>query len=154
MSMCTSGRHKMEGEPRCKACRSEREKAKRAALSTAVTPGTPDLLTDMPPVEVLNGAVCAPEVARLFDPVTREEQHKDSYLATVQRVDLAKRICSVCPVRLLCLADALEHRRIGVFGGQYLSPSTHVKRAKAQGSPPITAESFAANTETREEITI
>lgn len=133
----------MEGEPRCKACRSEREKKKRAALSTVVPAPDADLLTDMPPVEVLDGAACSPATAELFDPISRPDQLKGNYQSTLKRVESAMDICYTCPVRLLCLADAYEHKRIGVFGGEYISPASHIKRAKSANQ----------NTETRE-ITI
>lgn len=129
---CTSGKHPMvSGEPRCAACRSERDKARRAKIAHDID--TAPLLSDMPSKEILDGAVCGPATAKLFDPIKRDDQLKGAYQATLQRVESAMDICYTCPVRSLCLADAYAHRRVGVFGGEYLSPASHSKQAKHAG---------------------
>lgn len=124
---CTSGRHPMvDGEPRCKECRSERDKARRARAGSVAELGAM-LVNSLPPKGVLDGAACSPDTARLFDPITRGEQLGGAYPSTVQRVEDAKAICAACPVRAACLTDAMAHRRVGVFGGQYVSPAMHTK---------------------------
>jgi hypothetical protein len=124
---CTSGRHPMqEGEPRCRECRAERDKARRARTGSVTALGAV-LANSLPPKGVLDGAACGPATAKMFDPITRGEQLGGAYPSTVQRVEDAKAICAACPVRAACLTDAYAHRRVGVFGGVYVSPAMHTK---------------------------
>lgn len=42
----------------------------------------------------------------------------------------AKKICSQCPVRLICLADALRRRESGVWGGTTEDERKNIIRSK------------------------
>ena len=51
-------------------------------------------------------------------------------------VELAKSLCSDCPVRTACLAGALERREPwGVWGGQLLVQGAIVARKRPRGRP-------------------
>ena len=51
-------------------------------------------------------------------------------------VELAKSLCSDCPVRAACLAGALERREPwGVWGGQLLVQGAIVARKRPRGRP-------------------
>lgn len=51
-------------------------------------------------------------------------------------VELAKSLCQTCPVRLECLAGALERREPwGVWGGQLLVSGEIVARKRPRGRP-------------------
>ncbi|GAB3687863.1 WhiB family transcriptional regulator [Angustibacter aerolatus] len=51
-------------------------------------------------------------------------------------VELAKALCSDCPVRAACLAGALERREPwGVWGGQLLVQGAVVARKRPRGRP-------------------
>jgi WhiB family transcriptional regulator, redox-sensing transcriptional regulator len=55
-------------------------------------------------------------------------------------VELAKSLCSTCPVRAECLAGALERREPwGVWGGQLLVAGVVVPRKRPRGRPPKTS---------------
>jgi WhiB family redox-sensing transcriptional regulator len=58
-------------------------------------------------------------------------------------VDRAKAICHDCPVRLQCLAGALERREPwGVWGGEYVADGAIVANKRPRGRPrkqPIAA---------------
>lgn len=43
----------------------------------------------------------------------------------------AKRLCAACPVREACLAVALEHRELGVWGGTTEAERARMRRPKA-----------------------
>jgi WhiB family transcriptional regulator, redox-sensing transcriptional regulator len=51
-------------------------------------------------------------------------------------VELAKSLCQPCPVRMECLAGALERREPwGVWGGQLLVTGAIVPRKRPRGRP-------------------
>lgn len=51
-------------------------------------------------------------------------------------VELAKSLCGQCPVRVPCLAGALERREpCGVWGGQLLVQGEVVARKRPRGRP-------------------
>lgn len=51
-------------------------------------------------------------------------------------VELAKALCGTCPVRLECLASALERREPwGVWGGELLLSGTVIPRKRPRGRP-------------------
>ncbi|GAB3207836.1 WhiB family transcriptional regulator [Marinactinospora thermotolerans] len=60
-------------------------------------------------------------------------------------VEAAKAVCSDCPVREQCLADALERREPwGVWGGQLLVAGQVVARKRPRGRPRKDAQPVAA----------
>lgn len=79
------------------------------------------------PAVVLDGAACSPATADLFDPADASGRLT---AAERDRIAQAKAICSRCPVLDACRADAIEQKRVGVWGGVYLSASTYVKSRK------------------------
>lgn len=110
--LCDNGLHpRVVGDRACRACRADRE------------PITFKLI-GAPSLEVLDGAACRPHEARLFDAMERGENGKPEAL---DRIEQAKAICWSCPVQAECMADAVKWRRIGVFGGEYLSTSWYAK---------------------------
>jgi WhiB family redox-sensing transcriptional regulator len=51
-------------------------------------------------------------------------------------VEFAKTLCHTCPVRLLCLAGALErHEPWGVWGGEWFVAGAVVPRKRPRGRP-------------------
>ena len=51
-------------------------------------------------------------------------------------VEFAKTLCGMCPVRMQCLAGALErHEPWGVWGGQLLVQGAVVARKRPRGRP-------------------
>jgi hypothetical protein len=60
-----------------------------------------------------------------------------------QNPTAAKRVCAVCPVRAVCLADAIERREPhGVCGG--MTPNERKAYARAQQSVRRSNERWAA----------
>lgn len=52
-------------------------------------------------------------------------------------VELAKTLCRTCPVRVECLAGALDRREPwGVWGGELLVSGAVVARKRPRGRPP------------------
>jgi hypothetical protein len=78
------------------------------------------------PAVVLDGAVCSPATADLFDPKDAAETRA----AAADRHAQAKALCRRCPVLEACLADALAQRRVGVWGGQNLYPELYAQLKK------------------------
>lgn len=78
------------------------------------------------PAEVLAGAVCSPATAELFDPKDADETRAEA----ANRHAQAKALCRRCPVMEACLADALKHLRVGVWGGQNLYPELYAQLKK------------------------
>jgi hypothetical protein len=72
--------------------------------------------SDMPLAEILDGAVCSPEVADLFDVGAPKYAKADENV----RHAAAKALCRRCPVADACFADAYAHRSMGVYGGRVL----------------------------------
>lgn len=111
-SLCRAGKHtRVKGTVRCDLCRQERDRARSWSVPAAV----------LPPVEVLDGAVCSPFTAWLFEPLVRHEREAS------ERIAGAKVICAGCPVAELCLADGLKHNRLGVYGGVLLTTAHYRK---------------------------
>jgi WhiB family redox-sensing transcriptional regulator len=51
-------------------------------------------------------------------------------------VERAKALCQECPVRLVCLADALERREPwGVWGGELFDQGVVIPRKRPRGRP-------------------
>jgi WhiB family redox-sensing transcriptional regulator len=51
-------------------------------------------------------------------------------------VERAKALCQACPVRLVCLADALERREPwGVWGGELFDQGVVIPRKRPRGRP-------------------
>lgn len=123
---CGRGLHELVGG-KCRPCQLEYQKQRRAAGPVIV------ILKDMPPKQVLLAAACTLADSALFDPITREEQEDPALYPLISvRMAAAGAICQDCPVRAECLADALDRRRLGFYGGQYLSPKTYSPRQVTQ----------------------
>jgi hypothetical protein len=116
--------------PECRKLTSARNKvtynAKKEAEAKAAEARSAaelkELLTryPVPSGAILEGAVCRPDQAQLFDPITRDEQGAIGTRAIVDRLITARIICAGCPVREMCLADAVQNERSGVYGGKYV----------------------------------
>lgn len=110
--------------------RTRREAAKKPMRGTprkgiSQPPRLP--IGSIPPDEVLNGALCGPATAALFDPMERGDELRGP-ASERQRIAKAQAICATCPVWDLCRADAVANKRLGVYGGTYLSPKYYEKR--------------------------
>lgn len=134
---CRSGRHTIPANVMgCPDC--ERERKAAAPKAPAVRPvggqrGVPveklaRYFGTIPPDEVLDGAVCEPEFAYLFDPVEKQGRPTAGDRA---RLDTAREVCARCPVQEACLAYAIENQRYGVWGGTYLYPKYYEKLRKS-----------------------
>lgn len=61
-----------------------------------------------------------------------------------QRVTVARAVCARCPLTAACLANAVQHRESGVWGGEYLHEGVivpvqtrlRVIRRQKRGRPP------------------
>jgi hypothetical protein len=133
---CRSGRHTIPanvmGCPECGRERyANRPPADRPAGGTAHKGVPVERLAryfgTIPPAEVLDGAVCEPEFAYLFDPVEKQGRPTTADRA---RLDAARAVCAGCPVQAACLAYAIENQRYGVWGGTYLFPKYYEKLRK------------------------
>lgn len=59
-------------------------------------------------------------------------------------LEVAKVHCQACPVRIACLAGALERREpYGVWGGEIFERGTITAHKRPRGRPPRTARSPA-----------
>lgn len=67
-------------------------------------------------------------------PCTR---HPDLFFAeSARQVEIAKRLCAECPVRMRCLRGALERREPwGVWGGEVLLDGAVVAVKRGRGRP-------------------
>jgi hypothetical protein len=130
----------------CPECEAARERAKnerkKARHSGTVRRGRPPDLSaaldrsGFPPIEVLDGAACSLEIAYLFDPA--ESKRKGvTYAETADRHAAAMMVCARCPVADACLADAYEHRRLGVYGGQVFDPAFWLAESLRRGIPLV-----------------
>jgi hypothetical protein len=126
---CRSGRHTIPaGVMGCQACnRLSIRKKRTTGGQRGVAKPTPIRIGVMPPDDVIDGAACGPETAHLFDPMERGDEERGS-LAERERIKQAREICQRCPVIAACLADAIDQRRVGMWGGTYLSPKWYEKR--------------------------
>ena len=130
--LCAKGLHaRTPGQRNCPQCtKGEEPRAKDVSY----------LFVGLPPMDVLDGAVCDPSVAHLFDPVSQEDGKGAPKRSGHLPVDAlaAMSLCERCPVRTACLADALEWRREGVWGGAYFTARWHqaASSARLQGAKP------------------
>jgi len=121
--MCRKNLHPLpeerdkHGKRRCLECRID--SGYSSAGSTADYTTIP-----LPPDEVLDGAVCGPETATLFDPA----DGRGAPVRNAGDADAAIAICNRCSVRKLCLADAHQWARTGVWGGVYMNINYHKRR--------------------------
>jgi hypothetical protein len=125
--MCRNKLHQLaDDERRCGQCAAAARQRTTAAQS--LVKGYTYKRSKWPPDAVLNGAVCSPAKAKLFDPVGYSVEPDEPPGNDWNGVARAQAICADCPVRALCFADAVENRRFGVWGGVYLSPKFYEKR--------------------------
>lgn len=130
---CRSGRHTIPANVMgCPECAQERYAAKPKPAATRPPGGQKGEPVQrlaryagrLPPDEVLTGAACSPEIAYLFDPVEGHGKHTEEDRA---RLAAARSVCLGCPVMDECLGNAIENRRMGVWGGTYLYPKYYEK---------------------------
>jgi WhiB family redox-sensing transcriptional regulator len=66
----------------------------------------------------------------------RRENPELFFAETPQDVEIAKALCHGCPVRLECLAGALERREPwGVWGGELFLQGAVIPRKRPRGRP-------------------
>lgn len=142
--MCASGRHPHDGKGRCRMCNrlrdSEAKQRARAAAEleqlAAKAPVAKYLIRGLPSVDILDGAICTPAQAYLFEPISRADSdygQVETLAEAKERQEVAKSICARCPVRALCEADGLRYTREGVYGGVSMSYRFHrALKVKAQ----------------------
>ncbi len=66
----------------------------------------------------------------------RRENPELFFAESPSDVELAKALCTTCPVRTACLAGALERREPwGVWGGQLLLQGVVIPRKRPRGRP-------------------
>jgi WhiB family redox-sensing transcriptional regulator len=66
----------------------------------------------------------------------RRENPELFFAETPQDVEVAKALCTACPVRAECLAGALERREPwGVWGGQLFLQGVVIPRKRPRGRP-------------------
>lgn len=108
----------------CKDCKQELQVIRRRQSVEKLS--LPSYLRGtLPPAEVTKQAACYPEIAYLFDPM---EGSGRVTAAAKDRIASAREVCQNCPVMSECFADAIANRRMGVYGGTYLSPKWYEKR--------------------------
>jgi hypothetical protein len=142
--LCASGRHPYTGGGRCAPCnrlrdaeaRQRRAEEAAAELATAKAPVPKYLIRGLPSTEILDGAICTPAQAKLFEPISRADSdygQVETLAEAKARQAVAIAICQRCPVRALCEADGLRYTREGVYGGVSMSYRFHrVLKVKAQ----------------------
>jgi hypothetical protein len=130
---CRSGKHTIPaGRASCRECARERDQDRRAnAPIPRRGPGPVPMymMVPFPPAEVLAEAACTLADAGLFDLGAAYEPSRD----VERRHAAARGICYRCPVRAECLADAIEYRRPGVYGGRVLRWSDDTQPRLVQG---------------------
>lgn len=84
-------------------------------------------------------SVTALEPAQLEEPERlpcRREDPELFFAESPTDVELAKALCTTCPVRAECLAGALERREPwGVWGGQLFLAGVVIPRKRPRGRP-------------------
>lgn len=119
-ALCKLGKHPLAaGVKRCPTCAKEEHEGPKDMSY---------LFVGLPPVDVIHGAACGPDEAGWFDPV----EHSGAVSRLPPNTLAAMAICSMCPVKAQCLADALEWRREGVWGGAYFTRRWHQANRSAQ----------------------
>jgi hypothetical protein len=130
---CAAGLHTIPaGADRCVPCKRANDRATRVASGGERSALATQLRAlALPLAEILDDAVCSPEVAYLFD----VGAPKHAKPAEDARHAAAKALCRRCPVAEACFAEAYAHRSMGVYGGRVMDQGFWTKdgqrRAKA-----------------------
>jgi hypothetical protein len=111
----------------CKDCKQELQALRRQQFTQKHEYLPSYLRGTLPPAEVTAGAACSPEIAYLFDPVEKGNPDRMPG-AERDRIAAGRSVCQDCPVIAECFADAVASKRMGVYGGVYLSPKWYEKR--------------------------
>jgi WhiB family redox-sensing transcriptional regulator len=81
------------------------------------------------PKFILEGdAACSQTDPEIFFPMEIEDSSGNIISSTYAHLKAAKEICSSCPLVTSCLAYALKHDELGVWGGTTESQRKYMKR--------------------------